>query len=246
MRLCPARWLPVLFLGASFLSARADTDASAPPVTDPAVVTARYHQLLAEPQFQEPNEPDVDTRMRDWLTQFFGRFGARFEQFKYGQEMPRFASLLMSIFVVVAIVGLLYTLVRLTRQRLRWERSESNPQASLRTLHPPEFYQEELRHAVAAGDWHGAWLASWRQFLSRLEKGRLVEADRSRTNREYLAQLGAQPQSTSTLALLANMVEAYDIFIYGRRPIAERDWRSFQEQIDEAALLLHLENRPAA
>jgi hypothetical protein len=78
-----------------------------------------------------------------------------------------------------------------------------------------------------------------------LETGHLVPADRSRTNREYLAQLRAEPQSAPALALVGDAVEDYDRFIYGRRAIAEPEWRSFQGRLDEAALLLHLRESAA-
>ena len=45
----------------------------------------------------------------------------------------------------------------------------------------------EIVAAIHAGDWHTAYLAAWRQFLSRLEHRHLVDNDRTRTNREYLA-----------------------------------------------------------
>jgi hypothetical protein len=117
--------------------------------------------------------------------------------------------------------------------------------AGPKTFQPPEFYELEIQQAIRAGDWHTAWLAGWRQFLSRLEKGQLVEADRTRTNREYLAQLRAQSLPTSAFALLTGMVDAYDRFIYGRQSIAKPDWDHFYRQINEAALLLHLDEKIA-
>jgi hypothetical protein len=44
--------------------------------------------------------------------------------------------------------------------------------------------------------------------------------------------------------LVAGVVDDYDRFIYGRRAIAEPEWRSFQGQLDEAGLLLHLGEKP--
>ncbi len=53
----------------------------------------------------------------------------------------------------------------------------------------------------------------------------------------------AEPLPASAVALLTGMVDAYDRFIYGRRLIAEPDWNRFQEQIEEAGLLLHLNDK---
>jgi hypothetical protein len=75
---------------------------------------------------------------------------------------------------------------------------------------------------------------------------RLVETDRSRTNREYLAQLSAQPLPASALPLLAGLVEDYDRVVYGLRTIDEPRWLSFRRQVDEVSLLLHLRDRMPA
>lgn len=213
------------------------------PVVDPAQVAEHYRQVLHRPEYQEAREPDADTRMRDWLSQWFARLGAGFNQLESEQEMPRFASLLMTLFVILSLVGLIYILVRLTRRRGGWNRSHTTESPGKKTFRPAEFYDGELAAAVSAGDWHGAWLASWRQFLSRLEDGRLVEADRSRTNREYLGQLRDQALPAAAKPLLSHLVDAYDQFIYGRKTIAEPDWNSFREQVDEATLLLELKDR---
>jgi hypothetical protein len=219
---------------------------NAAPVTDPAQVAEHYRMILSRPEFQEPREPEPNERMRDWLSQWFTRLGAELGQFKYTEEMPRFASLLMTLFAFLSLGGLIYILVRLTRRPGERDREEAGTGITQSPLRAPEFYDEELRRTVAGGDWRGAWLASWRQFLSRLERDHLVKADRSRTNREYLAQLRAQSLPVSALGILSGMVDAYDNFIYGRRPIAEPDWEFFRQQVDEATLLLHLQDHPAA
>jgi hypothetical protein len=186
----------------------------------------------------------VDDALRSWLSRLLARFGQKFEQFQYAQEMPRFASMLMAVFIVTAMAGLIYVSARVLRRRMDPKFLERPEAPAEKVFRPPEFYEEELRRAVAAGNWHAAWLASWRQFLSRLELAQLVAADRSRTNREYLAELRAQPSNAPALPLVTGVVDAYDRFIYGRRAIAEPEWRSFQGQLDEAGLLLHLGDRP--
>ncbi len=246
MRMHFLRFLPVLFLLLGVLPGAAAAPASEPaPVTDPTHVAEHYHQIVARPEFQESTEPDVNERVRDLLSQWFTRLGAKFGEFKYTQEMPRFASLLMTLLVLLSIVGLLYAVVRLTRRRQEWDLPAEAEDPVQKTFRPPEYYEEELRRTIAAGDWHAAWLVTWRQFLSRLEREHLVEADRSRTNREYLAQLHAHPQTDSAFALLDRTVDAYDRFIYGRRAITEPDWQAFYQEVNEAALMLHLPERPS-
>jgi len=220
-------------------------NAAPAPITDPVRVGEHYREVLARPQFQESEEPAVNTRIEDWLSQWFKRLGARLGEFNYANRMPAFESLLMTLLVVFSIAVLLYIMVRLTRRRGGMEPEPATGMPSQKAFRPPEFYDEEIHQAIQAGDWHTAWLAAWRQFLSRLEHRHLVEADRTRTNREYLAQLRGKTLPASALALLTGMVDAYDRFIYGRQSIGEPEWNLFHRQIDEAALLLHLEGNGA-
>jgi hypothetical protein len=242
--------LALLFLsGVSSLRADDDTAVSssprvsATPVTDPAQVGQHYREVLARPVFDETDDTAVNSRIEDWLSQWFKRLGAKFGEFTYSSHLPAVESLLMTLLVGFSIAVLLYIMVRLTRRRAGMEPELVDGLSVRKTFRPPEFYDEEIRQAVQAGDWHKAWLAAWRQFLSRLEYRNLVEADRTRTNREYLAQLREKSLPASALALLGGMVDAYDRFIYGRREIGESDWTVFRAQINEAALLLHLDDK---
>jgi len=221
----------------------ADDSTASAPITDPAQVTQHYHEVLARPQFRDTDESPVNTRLQDWLSQWFKELGARFGEFKYANRMPAFESLLMTLLVAFSISVLLYIMVRLTRRRGGMDMEPDIDIPGQKAFRPPEFYDEEIRQAVAAGDWHMAWLAAWRQFLSRLEHRHLVDADRTRTNREYLAQLRGKSLPGSALALLTGMVDSYDRFIYGRKFIGEPEWTLFHQQIGEAGLLLHLDDK---
>jgi len=239
--------LPALLLLGFFSAAslRADEPAagSPPPVTDPALVGEHYRQVLARPPFQEIAEPAVNFRIEDWLSQWFKRLGAKIGDFKYASQMPAFESLLMTLLVVFSIAVLFYIMFRLTRRRGGMDAEPVTGIPGQKPLRLPESYDEEIAQAIRNADWHAAWLAAWRQFLSRLEHRHLVEADRTQTNREYLAQLLGKPLPASAFALLTGMVDAYDRFVYGRAAIGEPEWNLFHRQIDEAALLLHLDDK---
>ena len=224
-------------------SAAGPTPPVATPVTDPAQVAERYHQVVGRPLFQESEQPAVNSQLKDWLSRWFNRLGATIGDFKYQGHMPAFESLLLTVLVVFSAAILLYIMVRLTRRRDGLERESDAGGPDSKTFRAPELYDAEIRQAVGAGDWHGAWLAAWRQFLSRLEHGHLVDADRTRTNREYLAQLRGRPLPGSALALLSGMVDAYDGSIYGGKSIGQTEWDHFHAQLNEAALLLHLEEK---
>ncbi len=242
LRLCPLVLTALVVLGLFSIVLRADDPASA-PVTDPVRVGDSYRQMLARPQFQETGETGFNPRLEDWLSQWFKRLGAKIGDFKYASQMHTFESLLMTLLVVFSIAVLFYIMVRLTRRRGGMDAEPSLDHPGAPVSHAPEQYDAEIEQAIRSGDWHTAWLASWRQFLSRLERHHLVEADRTRTNREYLAQLRGKSLPASALALLNGMVDAYDRFIYGRTSIGESEWNQFYRQIDEAALLLHLDDK---
>jgi Domain of unknown function (DUF4129) len=221
---------------------RAD-DAPAAPVTDPARISAQYHEVLTHDQYREIAEPPVNTRIEDWLSQWFKSLGARFGEFRYASRMPAFESLLMTLLVAFAIGILLYIMVRLTRRRGRMKLDRADEVADPKAFLAPEDYDREIVVALQAADWHAAYLAAWRQFLSRLEHRHLVDNDRTRTNREYLAQLRGKSLPGSADKLLTGLVDAYDRFIYGRQSIAETDWATFRAQLNETALILHLEDK---
>jgi hypothetical protein len=235
--------LLVIALLGGFSALRADD--AAPPVTDPAIVAQHYREIAAQPQFQDVPESGINPELEDILSDWFKRLGQKVGDFKYTRGMPAFETLLMALLVTLSVAVLIYIIVRLTR-RQTWSWNETEPPTpGEKDLRAPEFYDDEIARALAARDWHAAWLAAWRQFLSRLEQRRLVEADRTRTNHEYLGQLRGQPLPASALALLAAMVDAYDRFIYGRAAIDETAWQEFHHQIQEASLLLHLEEKRA-
>jgi hypothetical protein len=232
---------------AAFAPLRADDDPAPQPtaaaVTDPAQVAQHYREVTARPEFADAADSSANPRMEDLLSEWFQNLGKRIGDFKYASRMPAFESLLMSVLVAFSLAIVAYIVLRLTRgHRWTWRENES-PTPGEKKLRAPETYTAEITHAVETQDWHAAWLAAWRQFLSRLERGSLVEADRTRTNREYLGQLQGQPLPASSLALLTTMVDAYDRFIYGRATIGETEWNDFHRQIEEAALLLHLDDK---
>jgi hypothetical protein len=236
-------WLCVLLLALNPLRAE-DAAAGAPPVTDPALVAQHFREVAARPEFVDSRDSSVNPRLGDLLTQWFQDLGKKIGDFKYTNRMPAFESLLMSMLVALSLAVLCYIVMRLTRRRSWSWRDETGPEPSReKKLPAPESYDGEITQAVKARDWHAAWLASWRQFLSRLERRSLVEADRTRTNREYLGQLRGQALPAPTLALLIGMVDAYDRFIYGHAAIGEAEWNQFRQQIEEAALLLHLDDK---
>jgi len=234
------RWLLFILATVSMnFAARADENAQ-PAVTDPALVQQHYHEVLSRPEFRETEESLDDMRWTDWITQWVQRLVSRFQDLQYAGQLSTAARVLVFALTALTVIALLYLLVRLSRRRRDGESGDDEMPMPGRTFLSPRQYEARLREAVERNDWHGAWLAAWLQLLARLENRRLVDADRSRTNREYLAQLRSQSLPTGAMSLLAGMVDDYDRFIYGVRPIDEAGWSGFRERIDEVTLMLGL------
>ena len=228
-----------------FLALAVAVRADDAPVTDPAAVGQHYREVAARPQFHEPEETIADVPWTDWLGQWLRHLVAGLRDFKYAGQLSGTARFLVIVLTAIAVAGLVVLLVRLTRRRREREAANFDEPAAGRALLTPRQYEKRLRAALEIGDWHGAWLAAWLQFLARLEDRHLVDADRSRTNREYLAQLRGQPLPAGAVPLLAGMVEDYDRVVYGGRRIDQAAWDSFRNRLDEATLQLGLRERPA-
>jgi len=237
MKRCTA----ILLLGLALTGiTRADDGA---PVTDPVVVQQHYREVVARPEFRETAETLADLRWTDWIAQWLQHLVLRFRDFKYVGQLSGTARVAVIVLTLVAVAGLVLLLVRLTRRRRDRAVAEIEAPTPGRTLLTPRQYEKRLQAALENRDWHAAWLAAWLQFLARLENRHLVEADRSRTNREYLAQLRSQPLPSGALPLLVGMVDDYDRVIYGRRPVDEAGWSAFRDRIDELTLQLGLRER---
>ena len=217
------------------------SDAS--PVVDPALVSARFHQVLQQSLYRENTEPDPHAEVRDWLSRWFNSIGQDFDHFGYSEEMPRFASLVMTTLGVLTGIALLYILARLIRRSGRWDRTRAFGDNGFPTGPQMDSSAMDLNQALANRDWRRAWRATWRNFLFLLEQGKLVASDRSRTNREYFAQVRDLPLPTASR--FDQMVSDYDRVIYGERAIEENDWRSFQQLVEETAFSLNLREKPA-
>jgi hypothetical protein len=230
-------------------------DQASAPVTDPAVVQQHFQAMLARPEFHEQEEAFGNLRWTDWASQWLTHLVSRLQNFRYAGQMSALAWLFVIALTVLALTGLIYVLVRLSRRQRDEAPEEIEPASPGSRLLSPRQYEQRLRGALERRDWHGAWLAAWLQLLARLENRHLVDPDRSRTNREYLAQLRARTFAPSALVpatlppaalpLIARLVDDYDRFIYGLRVIDEPGWGAFRERIDEVTLMLNLRDHAA-
>ena len=220
-----------------------------PPTAPPDHRSRRRSAALSRgrrrgPNSRKPPSPRVNTRIQDWLSQWFRNLGAKFGEFKYASRMPAFESLLMT--AARRLLDLDSALHHGATDRAgvdEWSRAgrrnrrakDFPPARILRRGNPPRRSAPGTgtrRGSRPGGNFFPAWsIATWSM--------RTAPAPTANTWPNCADSPCPRPRS----ALLNGMVDAYDRFIYGRRPIGEPDWNLFHQQIDEAALLLHLEEK---
>jgi hypothetical protein len=231
-------WILIAALPVPLLARASDA-----PVTNPATVEQHYREVATRPEFHETAETMADVHWSEWISQWLRHLVSRFQDFRYAGQLSGTARVFVIIMMALALAGLVLLLIRLSHRRRDAAREELGEEPTGKKLLTPMQYETRLRAALAERDWHKAWLAAWLQFLARLENRHLVEADRSRTNREYLAQLRGQSLPQGALPLLVEMVNDYDRAIYGRQPIDEAGWSAFRDRVGELTLQLGLHER---
>ncbi len=212
-------------------------------MTDPALVAQHFQQVAARPEFYDAHDTGVNPHLEDLLSEWFQRLGKKMGDFKYASRMPAFESLLMSLLVVLSLAILGYIVFRLTRGRMwTWNEAPSLPRAKRRYARlNTTTKRSRMRLPRATGTRRGSRRgASFSPGSSAAGSSRLTA---HAPTASISAKLRDQPLPRPALALLTGIVDAYDRFIYGRAAIGETEWNQFHEQIEEAALLLHLDDK---
>lgn len=221
----------------SFLPLWAQTSART-PVTNPEQVRTELDRVLAEPEFHQTYAPDIFSQLGQWALSWMDSLQGSMRELGYLDQLSRLSKFVMWAVLLLSIVSLLYWGVKLIlnrRQLLEDWVSPSRPH-----FEPPAAYEPRIAEAAGQGQWSEAVLQSWRRFLSLLEQASLVEADRTKTNREYLDQLTAQGLDSD--GRVRKLVTFYDSHIYGKRSIAEADWQRWDSLVEEATNALALDS----
>jgi hypothetical protein len=209
-------------------------------VTAPDAVRARYLEELTDPAYHDIAPPGLLERLGDWLAHWMTSLDSAFRNFRYAEQLSRFSAFMMWVILVVGLAAVIYWAARLIRSQ-RLELDASAPRAvGTRYFSPPESYEPEIERAVLGQDWSTALLFGWRRFLAQLERKELVEADRTRTNWEYLGQLRGKTSHPAAPEILQVLAEQYDRVVYGSAPFGAEDWNRFRRQLDDLTHLLHL------
>jgi hypothetical protein len=214
-------------------------------VTDPQRVSEHYANVLSRPEYQQNVEVDYLGQISNWVISFLASLNESMGDFQYAPQIVGLSYIVMWLILLFTGLALVYWIAK-------WLRHYRAPDIPLRE-HPegkryfatPESFEPQIQEALAMRDWPGALKARWMQFLALMEKHGLVNADRTRTNWEYLAQLERQshipPQACE---LSRSLAVDYDLYIYGGRALPETRWKEWSQALDRASRLLKLSRLP--
>ena len=198
----------------------------------------KLEQVFEVPPFKSREVPSAWTRFWSAVGRAIGNFFERlFDQlpqtnFTPPATNPAAFGALTPVGWVLLVLGALLILALIV-YTLRGVRRTVAAEARVRA----EVEEEETitaqeagdraKAAAQAGDYRTATRQLYLSTLLWLEERGLVRYDRSRTNREYLAQLRGKP----THDTFVPVVETFERVWYGKRPLDAADFEQYEQQI---------------
>jgi len=234
--------MPRSFIIGLFVLFIASAPMAAEPVTDPALVQAHYAQVLTATEYQEKPSVDFFSQLNRWFYAFLRSLNESMSEFAYGAQVASLSYFTMCLILLFSFLGIVYWIGKRLLMRTGQDGSRQVRPQGNRYFAPPESFDAEIAQAVAMSDWSTALLWNWRRLLAQLERHELVVADRTQTNWEYLAQLRIRTVPAPATNALSRLARAYDLHIYGRRPLSPSEWHSLSDEFQAAVRHLKLDH----
>lgn len=209
------------------------------PETKLSAVSSHYQTVLQQDEYRQEAAPDFFAQLGRWVVAVLQSLQDSFKHAEYSGQLIRLSYALMWSLFGLCAAALLYWAAKLFRWRRATATSAPGHVMGQRYLDSPESYDREIHRAVTAQLWSTALLLSWRRFLSLLERHRLVTADRTLTNWEYLAQMQRVPVPVRDLC--RHLAAAYDQHVYGSRPLTPEAWAQWDASLQAIIRTLKLE-----
>jgi hypothetical protein len=186
----------------------------------------RLKQILDRPEF-------AGARMRnpDWLARWVRRLGEWLESLFEGQEAQSFAGFTRALVLGLALAAGAAGLIRLLR-KVRAP-SAAEPQAATAQpllLEEPSVHLS-LAQAALSTDAREAIRQGLLALLSWLEKRRLAQPNRAKTNRELVNDLPAHGASAKLSETVGTLLNWYDRAFYSLSVVPQREAGEFIDQI---------------
>ncbi len=196
----------------------------------PADAREQLATLLSQPPFQRPPNETVDL---SWFDQLFEALLAWLERLfapaaQVGQAAsPLFNLLVTGISIALLLLVLALLLRSLSRSVARTARTTATPDDPAARMSASEALQQSQQLA-RTGDYRTAVRYLYLSLLLRLDEASLLRYDRTLTNREYLQQLGNNPDLRSRLTPI---IETFDRVWYGNQPLDAASFHAYEQQV---------------
>lgn len=207
------------------------------PIADAAVVRAALEDELASGRYGG----EADTGIRQWLALLGRTVSEWLSQFISDDALStlsRVSYYLMIALFVAGLVGLGWWYAGRRGRRQGREAVASPPEhIGTKLMADPATYHRDAEAHAAAGRYRDAVRALFLMALAQLEDRGLVAYDRTRTNREYLAQLARRRTEARLVEAFRGVTDVYDHVWYGLETCSSDDYASFARDVDATVAL---------
>jgi len=185
--------------------------------------------ILARPEFQWDTASAVQTP--DWVQKIFDLIANLIDRLTYAvQNTVYFGRIPLSIAgVIIFIVSLFFISRNLSRSLVR-EAELAAEHADSDAALTSKGAMQRAQTLSSQGDYRNAVRYLYLSSLLILDEQGLLRYDRSRTNREYLRSIAAQPQLANPLR---DVIDVFDRVWYGFEAVDEETYRSYVKHVDE-------------
>ena len=195
----------------------------------PATALSTLREILARPEFQPQQQQPPD-----WFNELINRFLQWLSRI-LGQPLTLSApdNLTLQAFGMLAAVLVVLVLAYILRGLFADLAGDStlDPETGAATM--PLNAQAALTRAdglSSQGDYRSAVRYLYLSALLILDERGWLYYDRTRTNREYLRDLSARPETAS---LLRAVIDVFDRVWYGFQPLDAEDYKAYARQVNE-------------
>lgn len=192
------------------------------PAAATASERATLHDILNQPPFKPSELADWFSRLLQQFADWLNGWSAPSTNFSIRPE-----DIVVALAILVTLAVFAFILISLRRNFAGEAQLKSaNPNGEGLTA---PVALKEARELARSGNYRSAIRQLYLASLLLLEERGRLRADRSLTNREYLAALKGEPQVAHTLEPI---VETFDRIWYGFEPISGPEFERYQQQVE--------------
>lgn len=212
-----------------FMSQQAEELARASSGTNLAEAKDKLSAVLNRSEFREASGPSawdvIRARINRWILEHIIRL---LSLLHIGQKTGNAIAWGVLFLAVVLLFYVVYRWLAKSTKTAEF-RAEVEPRGS-DTRH----WTQEALAAAERGDFREAVHCAYWASIARLEDGRILPQDRTRTPRESLRLLEQHPKEQR---VLQSITRSFELIWYGYRPASASDWAGTKEQLEKIGCL---------